>query len=79
MREFVIDVDVVTPTDKTYVVKVEGKIVRFLIGVFDEIPDIPCQAWIYPRLEKQIVKSAPHYIGAYLGYTWRKHYEPSTL
>ena len=67
-----INVRVETPTGKFHDVGVEGSLCRELIHVFDEIEDIPCQAWIYEKLNNKIVHSTPHYIGSYLGYKWHK-------
>lgn len=64
-----------TPTGKEYVIDVEGNKCIKLIKVFEEIEDMPCQAWIYNKLNALIVKSTPHFIGSYLGYTWRKQYQ----
>ena len=68
------DVRVDSPSGKFYDVSVNGGLCIGLIKVFDEIEDIPCQAWIYDKLQNQIVHSTPHFIGSYLGYTWRKTY-----
>ena len=68
------NIQVTTPTGRDYVVGVEGSICQQLIKVFDEIKDVPCQAWIYDKLNEKITKSTPHFIGSYLGYTWRKQY-----
>ena len=70
-----INVEVTTPSGSFYVIGVEGGKCRELIHVFDEIEDIPCQAWIYERLSNQIVHSTPHFVGEYLGYEWRKQYD----
>ena len=72
----VINVHITTPTGKDFVVDVEGSKCLKLIKVFDEIEDMPCQAWIYNKLSSQIIRSTPHFIGSYLGYTWRKQYHP---
>jgi hypothetical protein len=73
------NVEIITPTGKKYTVGVEGNLCRRLIKVFDEIDDIPCQSWIYGKLDTKIVQSTPHFIGSYLGYTWQKQYTPVDL
>ena len=67
-----VKIEVETPTGKKYPVGVEGFICRQLVHVFNEIDDIPCQSWIYEKLNAKIVHSTPYFIGSYLGYTWRK-------
>ena len=67
-----INVRVETPTGQKYIIGVEGHICRELIYVFNEIEDIPCQAWIYEQLNEKITKSIPHFSGIFLGYKWYK-------
>ena len=67
-----ISIQVDTPTGKQYKVAVNGNICQRLVHVFDEIDDIPCQSWIYEKLNDKIVHSTPYFIGSYLGYKWRK-------
>ena len=67
-----IKVQVTTPSNKFYDIGVEGALCRQLIHVLKEVEDIPCQAWIYDKLNNKICHSTPHFIGEYLGYKWKK-------
>ena len=67
-----INVDIITPTQKRYSIVVEGSLCRGLIHVFFEIDDMECKSWIYHQLNDKITKSIPDFTGSYLGYTWKK-------
>ena len=67
-----INLNITTPTDKKYVIIVEGSKCRGLIHVFNEIEDIPCKTWIYKQLSDKITNSTPYFKGEYLGYSWEQ-------